>query len=54
MEGVLAALKGGAVNTSADAGSETTEKQPPKAVLKAALNPKLKPKRSSRNTPKTK
>ncbi|EJO6880553.1 hypothetical protein NRU31_004040 [Salmonella enterica] len=26
LEGVLAALKGGAVNTSADAGSETTEK----------------------------
>ncbi|EDQ8124055.1 hypothetical protein H8U13_004287 [Salmonella enterica] len=26
LEGVLAALKGGAVNTSADAGGETTEK----------------------------
>ncbi|HFD8860832.1 TPA: hypothetical protein ACF60C_004294 [Salmonella enterica] len=26
LEGVLAALKGGAVNTSSDAGSETTEK----------------------------
>lgn len=45
LEGVLAALKGGAVNTSADAGSETTEKTTTKGGAKSKTETKaVKPK----------
>ncbi|ECE9169165.1 hypothetical protein ZG22_20150 [Salmonella enterica subsp. enterica serovar Typhimurium] len=44
LEGVLAALKGGAVNTSADAGSETTEKTTTKGGAKGGAKSKTETK----------
>ncbi|EIN2212337.1 hypothetical protein [Salmonella enterica] len=44
LEGVLAALKGGAVNTSADAGSETTEKTTTKGGAKGSSKAKTETK----------
>ncbi|QQO86888.1 hypothetical protein JIPKCDKL_00005 [Salmonella phage vB_SenS_BPS2] len=44
LEGVLAALKGGAVNTSADAGSETTEKTTTKGSAKGGAKSKTETK----------
>ncbi|EIS2770250.1 hypothetical protein LZG87_003868 [Salmonella enterica subsp. enterica serovar Typhimurium] len=44
LEGVLAALKGGAVNTSADAGSETTEKTATKGGAKGGAKSKTETK----------
>ncbi|EFR0583261.1 hypothetical protein H0963_004260, partial [Salmonella enterica] len=44
LEGVLAALKGGAVNTSADAGSETTEKTTTKGGAKGGSKAKTETK----------
>lgn len=44
LEGVLAALKGGAVNTSADAGSETTEKTTTKGGAKCGAKSKTETK----------
>ncbi|YP_010161359.1 hypothetical protein JT333_gp60 [Serratia phage KpYy 1 41] len=44
LEGVLAALKGGAVNTSADAGSETTEKTTAKGGAKGGAKSKTETK----------
>ncbi|UXR08022.1 hypothetical protein [Salmonella phage SEP13] len=44
LEGVLAALKGGAVNTSADAGSETTEKTTTKGGSKGGSKAKTETK----------
>ncbi len=44
LEGVLAALKGGAVNTSADAGSETAEKTTTKGGAKGGAKSKTETK----------